>query len=242
MEAYRREVEKMKQLQEGKAKEQEIERDARSISSRGGGDHCSPALPCLSLSLSLSPSLSLSLSLSPSPTFRRRPAQRRGAAEAHPAAARERDGVEGTNDSTRKKERKRRRQKRSRDRSSPLSFSFLLNPYCLALHPNLFSLEQELQSLDPDDGVFKLIGPALVKQEPDEAVQAVQTRLGFIGGELARLEEGGKRIGADADACQARCAELQQQAIRENTEAAGAGAGGAGGGVAAGGAQAQPAT
>ena len=29
MEAYRREVEKMKQLQEGKAKEQEIERDAR---------------------------------------------------------------------------------------------------------------------------------------------------------------------------------------------------------------------
>ena len=70
----------------------------------------------------------------------------------------------------------------------------------------------------------------------------MQTRLGFIGGELARLEEGGKRIGADADACQARCAELQQQAIRENTVAAGAGAGGAGGGVAAGGAQAQPAT
>ena len=67
----------------------------------------------------------------------------------------------------------------------------------------------------------------------------MQTRLGFIGSELARLEEGGKKIGADADACQARCAELQQQAIRENTVASGAG-GGAAGGVPAG-AQAQPA-
>ena len=124
---------------------------------------------------------------------------------------------------------------------SPLSFS---QPRPLPL--SLFSTQnkqtnkQELQSLDPDDGVFKLIGPALVKQEPDEAVQAVQTRLSFIGGELARLEEGGKKIGTDADACQARCADLQQQAIRESTTAAdGAG----GGGVAAGGgAQAQPAS
>ena len=66
----------------------------------------------------------------------------------------------------------------------------------------------------------------------------MQTRLGFIGGELSRLEESGKKIGADADACQARCAELQQQAIRESTAAAGAG--GAAGGVEAG-AQAQPA-
>lgn len=230
MEAYRREVEKMKQLQEGEEEERKRPRKEETL------DRSQKTLAHHHASLSLSV-LSLSFLL-----IFRRPAQRRGAAEAHPAAARERDGVEGTNDSTRKKERKRRRQKRSRDRSSPLSFSFLLNPYCLALHPNLFSLEQELQSLDPDDGVFKLIGPALVKQEPDEAVQAVQTRLGFIGGELVRLEEGGKRIGADADACQARCAELQQQAIRENTEAAGAGAGGAGGGVAAGGAQAQPAT
>lgn len=67
----------------------------------------------------------------------------------------------------------------------------------------------------------------------------MQTRLAFIAGELSRLEEGGKRIGADADACQARCAELQQQAIRESTAGAGAGAGG--GGVEAGAQAAQPA-
>jgi len=70
-------------------------------------------------------------------------------------------------------------------------------------------------------------------------VQAVQTRLSFIGGELTRLEEGGKKIGADAEACQAKCAELQQQAIRESTSATSDG--GAGGGVAAAAAQAQPA-
>ena len=69
----------------------------------------------------------------------------------------------------------------------------------------------------------------------------MQTRLGFIGGELSRLEESGKKVGADADSCQARCAELQQQAIKESTSAAATG--GAGGSVAAGGAaaQAQPA-
>ena len=118
------------------------------------------------------------------------------------------------------------------------------------LNPKNFDLlfhqhQQELQSLDPEDGVFKLIGPALVRQEPDEAVQAVQSRLAFIAGELSRLEEAGKQIGADADKCQARCAELQQKAIRESTQAAGApgGGGGAAGGdgVIQAGAQAQPA-
>ena len=73
----------------------------------------------------------------------------------------------------------------------------------------------------------------------------MQTRLGFIGGELSRLEESGKKIGTDADTCQARCAELQQQAIRESTSNAAAGAGGGAGGAGGGGgiqaAQAQPA-
>ena len=36
--------------------------------------------------------------------------------------------------------------------------------------------------------MFKLIGPALVKQDPVEATSNVQKRLEFINGELSRLD------------------------------------------------------
>lgn len=97
MESYRREVEKMKQLQEGKeeeqneaeVKEETLDRSRKTIAHH----HTSPlSLPVLSLSSILS----------------RRPAQRRGTAEAHPAAARERDGFKGTSSDC-KKERKKER-------------------------------------------------------------------------------------------------------------------------------------
>ncbi|KAK9810630.1 hypothetical protein WJX73_005906 [Symbiochloris irregularis] len=47
---------------------------------------------------------------------------------------------------------------------------------------------KELALLDDDANVFKLVGPALIKQDPVEAKSNVQKRLEFINGELARLE------------------------------------------------------
>lgn len=47
---------------------------------------------------------------------------------------------------------------------------------------------QELALLDDDANVYKLVGPALIKQDPVEAKSNVQKRLEFINGELARLE------------------------------------------------------
>ena len=36
--------------------------------------------------------------------------------------------------------------------------------------------------------MYKLVGPALIKQDPVEAKSNVQKRLDYIGGELGRLE------------------------------------------------------
>lgn len=43
---------------------------------------------------------------------------------------------------------------------------------------------QEFAQLTPDNVVFKLIGPVLVKQEQNEAKSNVETRLEFIRGEM----------------------------------------------------------
>lgn len=50
------------------------------------------------------------------------------------------------------------------------------------------SLLQELELLDEDSNIFKLIGPILVKQDPLEATSNVKKRLDFIKGDLERLD------------------------------------------------------
>lgn len=50
---------------------------------------------------------------------------------------------------------------------------------------------KELELMDEDESVYKLIGPALLKQDKDEATSNVRKRLEFIGGELRRI---GKRL------------------------------------------------
>lgn len=47
---------------------------------------------------------------------------------------------------------------------------------------------QELKLLDEESNVYKLIGPALVKQDPLEAKHNVEKRLEYIGHELGRLD------------------------------------------------------
>lgn len=47
---------------------------------------------------------------------------------------------------------------------------------------------QELKILSDDANVYKLVGPALIKQDPIEAKANVSKRLEFIGSELERLD------------------------------------------------------
>ena len=53
---------------------------------------------------------------------------------------------------------------------------------------------QEMNLLDEEAGVYKLIGPALIKQDPVEAKSNVETRLQLIRSELGRLEGQAKGI------------------------------------------------
>ena len=53
--------------------------------------------------------------------------------------------------------------------------------YCLA---KLYTIVQEFSSLTPENTVYKLVGPVLVKQDQMEAKQNVDTRLDFIKGEM----------------------------------------------------------
>uniref|UniRef100_A0A7S1CKP6 Prefoldin subunit 6 n=1 Tax=Bicosoecida sp. CB-2014 TaxID=1486930 RepID=A0A7S1CKP6_9STRA len=48
--------------------------------------------------------------------------------------------------------------------------------------------KEELEKLDEDTPVYKLIGPALVKQDPEEARANIKKRLAFIEGEMKRIE------------------------------------------------------
>lgn len=48
---------------------------------------------------------------------------------------------------------------------------------------------EELGRLDDSAGVYKLIGPALVKQDPAEAKANVTKRLDYIRGEMERVDK-----------------------------------------------------
>lgn len=47
---------------------------------------------------------------------------------------------------------------------------------------------QELKLVSDDANVYKLVGPALIKQDPLEAKANVNERIEFVSGELERLD------------------------------------------------------
>ncbi|KAH9022027.1 prefoldin subunit 6 [Lactarius pseudohatsudake] len=49
-------------------------------------------------------------------------------------------------------------------------------------------VKKEFSTLTPNNIVFKLVGPVLVKQDQAEAKSNVDKRLEFIGGEIKRIE------------------------------------------------------
>uniref|UniRef100_A0A0N4ZJ80 Probable prefoldin subunit 6 n=1 Tax=Parastrongyloides trichosuri TaxID=131310 RepID=A0A0N4ZJ80_PARTI len=48
---------------------------------------------------------------------------------------------------------------------------------------------KEFNLLSPDASVFKLIGPALIKQDLVESKENVEKRLEYIGGEIKRVDK-----------------------------------------------------
>jgi len=52
-----------------------------------------------------------------------------------------------------------------------------------------YYLIQELELVDDDAKVYKLIGPALVRQDQLEATSTVKKRLEFISAEMKRLDD-----------------------------------------------------
>ena len=53
---------------------------------------------------------------------------------------------------------------------------------------------QELELLEEDSNIYKLIGPVLIKQDPLEAKSNVKKRLEFIQGELDRVDSQLKKL------------------------------------------------
>ncbi|KAK2705498.1 prefoldin subunit 6-like [Artemia franciscana] len=51
------------------------------------------------------------------------------------------------------------------------------------------NVKEEVDILEPETGVYKLIGPALVKQDLEEAKQNVNKRIDYINGELQRHDK-----------------------------------------------------
>eukprot|EP01126_Amoeba_proteus_P048014 TRINITY_DN5528_c0_g1_i4.p1 TRINITY_DN5528_c0_g1~~TRINITY_DN5528_c0_g1_i4.p1 ORF type:complete len:137 (-),score=43.33 TRINITY_DN5528_c0_g1_i4:125-490(-) len=50
-------------------------------------------------------------------------------------------------------------------------------------------VKKELDLLDTDATIFKLIGPALIKQDPDDAKTTVAKRIEYLSSEVKRIEE-----------------------------------------------------
>jgi len=70
---------------------------------------------------------------------------------------------------------------------------------------------KELELLDDESNVFKLIGPVLVKQELMEVKNNVTKRVEFIKNDIKRLEGKIKSFEQQGIQCKAAIQKLQQQ-------------------------------
>lgn len=58
-----------------------------------------------------------------------------------------------------------------------------LGRHCIRVTIDVTSVK-ELEQLDDDARIYKLVGPVLIPQEPEEAKNTVSTRMGYISKEL----------------------------------------------------------
>ncbi|KAL9611601.1 MAG: hypothetical protein Q9167_003759 [Letrouitia subvulpina] len=73
------------------------------------------------------------------------------------------------------------------------------------------SVAKEFSHLAPESAIYKLVGPVLLKQERAEAVQAVEGRLEFIGGEVKRVEKLIKELQEQSEAKKVEVYKLQMK-------------------------------
>lgn len=72
-------------------------------------------------------------------------------------------------------------------------------------------VKEEMSHLEDGARVYKLIGPVLVKQDPEEANQNVSKRLDYIKGELKRHDDQLKELESKQEATRETVGKLQMQ-------------------------------
>ncbi|PRP86053.1 hypothetical protein PROFUN_05824 [Planoprotostelium fungivorum] len=72
-------------------------------------------------------------------------------------------------------------------------------------------VKKELELVEADGEIFKLIGPALIKQEKTEALSNVNKRLEFIKGELKKVDTTIGDLEKKSEDKKNKVMELQQQ-------------------------------
>ncbi|CAH3019186.1 unnamed protein product [Porites evermanni] len=81
-------------------------------------------------------------------------------------------------------------------------------------------VKEELDVIEADGNVYKLIGPVLVKQDLEEAKQTVAKRIEYITAEIKRNDTGIKEAEKKRGGCQEILSKLQQQYQQFLTKAA----------------------
>ncbi|BFZ05746.1 hypothetical protein BsWGS_08785 [Bradybaena similaris] len=81
-------------------------------------------------------------------------------------------------------------------------------------------VKEELDRLEDGAAVFKMVGPALIKQELIEARQNVQKRIDYINGELKRHENVIKDLEKKSDSHRENLSKLQHQFQQAQVKAA----------------------
>ncbi|XP_073242976.1 prefoldin subunit 6-like [Porites lutea] len=81
-------------------------------------------------------------------------------------------------------------------------------------------VKEELDVIEADGNVYKLIGPVLVKQDLEEAKQTVAKRIEYITAEIKRNDTGIKEAEKKRSGCQEILSKLQQQYQQFLTKAA----------------------
>ena len=73
------------------------------------------------------------------------------------------------------------------------------------------AVQKEFDGLAEDSGIYKLVGPVLLKQDRTEAVSAVSSRLDYIGKEITRTEGRIKELQEGSNKTQVDMMQLQQK-------------------------------
>jgi len=73
------------------------------------------------------------------------------------------------------------------------------------------AVQKEFASLSDDAGIYKLVGPVLLKQDKTEAVNAVDGRLDFINKEITRRESRIKELQEGSEKKRVELMQLQQK-------------------------------